>query len=182
MFARDKHKQSPQTEPPEIKRPRTAKHQRLGFASRLRNYFIAGILITAPVSITFWIAWNLISFIDGKVTPLIPPRWNPETYLPFGLPGLGLVFVFVVLAAIGFLTANLVGRMLMRRGEAMLARVPVVRSIYSATKQVFETVLAQKSTAFRQVALIEYPCRGTWAIGFITGQTVARFRSKPTTR
>jgi uncharacterized membrane protein len=178
MFARGKHKQSPRTKPPEIKRPRTSTRLRLGFASRLRNYFIAGILITAPVSITFWIAWNLISFIDGKVTPLIPPQWNPETYLPFGLPGLGLVFVFVVLAVIGFLTANLVGHMLMRRGEAILARVPVVRSIYSATKQVFETVLAQKSTAFRQVALIEYPCRGTWAIGFITGQTVGEVQEQ----
>jgi len=178
MFARGKDKKHPRTEPPEIKRSRTAAHLRLGFASRLRNYFIAGILITAPVSITFWIAWNLISFIDGKVTPLIPPRWNPETYLPFGLPGLGLVFVFVVLAIVGFLTANLVGHMLMRRGEALLARVPVVRSIYSATKQVFETVLAQKSTAFRQVALIEYPCRGTWAIGFITGQTVGEVQDK----
>jgi uncharacterized membrane protein len=154
------------------KRPPTPKHLRLGFAGRIRNYFIAGVLVTAPVSITFWIAWNLISFIDNRVTPLIPPQWNPETYLPFGLPGVGLVFVFVVLAIVGFLTANLVGHMFMRQGEALLARVPVIRSVYSATKQVFETVLAQSSTAFRQVALIEYPCRGTWAIGFITGQTV----------
>ncbi len=178
MLARGKDKKDSQRRPPVIKRRRRATRLRLRLVVRLRNYFIAGILITAPVSITFWIAWILISFIDGKVTPLIPPQWNPETYLPFGLPGLGLVFVFVVLALVGFLTANLVGNMLMRRGEALLARVPVVRSVYSATKQVFETVLAQKSTAFRQVALIEYPCRGTWAIGFITGQTVGEVQDE----
>ncbi|MDH3596043.1 MAG: DUF502 domain-containing protein [Rhodospirillales bacterium] len=160
------------TRPPRVKRPPTPKHLRVGFAARLRNYFLAGILVTAPLGITFWIAWNLIEFIDNRVTPLIPPRWNPETYLPFGIPGLGLVFAVLVLAAIGFLTAGFVGRGLTRTGERILARVPVVRSVYSATKQIFETVLAQKSNAFRQVCLIEYPSRGVWAVGFVTGQTV----------
>ncbi len=165
-------KKKPVTRPPRAKRPPTPKHLRVGFAARLRNYFLAGILVTAPLGITFWIAWNLIEFIDNRVTPLIPPIWNPETYLPFGIPGLGLVFAVAVLAAVGFLTAGFVGRGLTRTGERILARVPVVRSVYSATKQIFETVLAQKSNAFRQVCLIEYPSRGVWAVGFVTGQTV----------
>jgi uncharacterized membrane protein len=152
--------------------PPTPKHLHVGPAARLRTYFLTGILVTAPVSITIWIAWNLIDFIDSRVTPLIPPDWNPETYLPFSIPGLGVVAMVVALTLIGFVTAGLVGRVIMRRGEALLARVPVVRSVYSGTKQIFETVLAQQSTAFRQVCLIEYPKRGTWAVGFVTGQTV----------
>lgn len=160
------------TRPPKVQRPPTPKHLRVGFLTRLRNYFLAGILVTAPISITIWVAWNLINWVDDRVTPLIPPAWNPETYLPFSIPGLGLVFGFIFLATVGFFAAGLAGRSVMRYGERALAQVPVVRSVYSATKQIFETVLAQKSTAFRQVCLIEYPCRGTWAIGFITGQTV----------
>ncbi len=160
------------TKPPKVKRPPTPKHMRVGLLARLRNYFLAGILVTAPISITIWVAWNLIGWVDDRVTPLIPPAWNPETYLPFGIPGLGLIFAVIFLALVGFLAAGLVGRSIMRVGERLLAQVPVVRSVYSATKQIFETVLAQKSTAFRQVCMIEYPCRGTWAVGFITGQTI----------
>jgi uncharacterized membrane protein len=164
--------------PPEQNRPPKPEHLRLGLTARLRNYFLAGVLITAPVSLTIWIAWNLIDFIDSRVTPLIPPNWNPETYLPFSIPGLGVVAMVVVLTLAGFLAAGLFGRGIMRMGEAMLARVPVVRSLYSGTKQIFETVLAQQSNAFRQVCLIEYPRRGTWAVGFVTGQTVGEVQRR----
>ncbi len=164
--------------PPKVKRPRTPKRLRVSLARRTRNYFFAGILVTAPIGITFWIAWNLIEFIDNRVTPLVPPQWNPESYLPFSIPGLGLFLAFVVLTAIGFLTAGLVGRVLTSYGERILARVPVVRSVYGATKQIFETVLAQKSNAFRQVCLIEYPSRGIWAVGFVTGQTAGEVQAQ----
>jgi uncharacterized membrane protein len=169
---KQKDKKGKAKEAPTVARPPTPKHLRVGLMARLRNYFLAGILVTAPVSITIWIAWNLIGYIDDRVTPLIPPRWNPETYLPFGVPGLGVVAMVVVLILVGFFAAGLIGRMVMRRGEAVLARVPVVRSVYSGTKQIFETILAQQSNAFRQVCLIEYPRRGTWAVGFVTGETV----------
>jgi len=168
----------PATRPPRVKRPRTPRRLRIGLAIRIRNYFLAGILVTAPIGITFWIAWNLIQFIDNRVTPLIPPQWNPENYLPFSIPGLGLILAFIVLTVIGFLTAGLVGRVLTSYGERILARVPVVRSVYGATKQIFETVLAQKSNAFRQVCLIEYPSRGVWAVGFVTGQTVGEVQTQ----
>ena len=148
------------------------KDLRPGFAARMRNYFLAGVLVTAPVGITFWIAWNLVEFIDDSVMPLVPRAWNPETYLPFSLPGIGLIVAVVILILIGFATAGFLGRTITAQSERILARVPVVRSVYSATKQLFETVLAQKSTAFRQVALIEYPSRGVWAVGFVTGETV----------
>ena len=143
----------------------------IGLVARLRNYFLAGILITAPVTITFWLAWKVINFFDNNVTPFIPPRWNPETYLPFGIPGLGLVVAVATLILIGFLAAGIAGRLATRISERMVAAVPVARSIYSWTKQVFETVLSRKGTAFNEVVLVEYPCRGVWAIGFITGQT-----------
>jgi uncharacterized membrane protein len=146
-------------------------------AGRLRTYFLAGILVTAPASITFWLVWKFVTFVDNRVVPFIPPVWNPQTYLPFDLPGLGLVVSVVGLTFIGFLTAGITGRMITRLGERMLAQVPVVRSIYSALKQIFETVLAQKSNAFREVVLIEYPRKEVWAIGFMTGRTQGPVRS-----
>ena len=147
------------------------KAPKLRFLARLRNYFLAGIIVTAPISITIWLSWKFINFVDSSVRPWIPPKYNPETYLPIDLPGLGLVVVAVVLTAIGALAAGFFGRALVRTGERILARMPVVRSIYSALKQIFETVLAEKSRAFRQVVLIEYPRKGSWALGFATGTT-----------
>ena len=138
---------------------------------RIRRYFLAGFLVTAPLGITALIAWWIINFIDEWVTPLIPTKYNPETYLPFSLPGLGLLILFISLTLIGALTAGLMGRWVVRTGERILNRMPVVRSVYSAIKQIFETILAQQSNAFREAVLIEYPRRGIWAIGFITGTT-----------
>lgn len=142
---------------------------RLG--ARLRNYLLTGILVTAPIAITFYIAWLGINFVDSRVTPLIPEKYNPETYLPFDILGLGLVIVIIALTLVGWLTASFVGRLFLRTGERVLARMPVIRSIYGALKQVFETVLSHRSTAFREVVLIEYPRRGIWALGFLTGMT-----------
>ncbi len=145
---------------------------RRGPVARLRNYFLAGVLVAAPVGITFLLTWKVIAFIDDTFTPLLPPNWNPETYLPFSVPGLGLVVAVVFLTVAGFIATGIAGRALLRLGERLVAKVPVARSIYSWTKQVFETVLSQQSTAFNEVVLIEYPSRGIWAVGFITGQTV----------
>lgn len=144
---------------------------KMGFAGRFRAYLLAGIVITAPISITFYLAWLFVSFVDSKVTPLIPAAYNPTTYLPFGLPGLGLVIVIVALTLIGAMSAGFFGRMLMRFYERLLSRMPVLRSIYSATKQIIETVVAHQSTAFREAVLVEYPRRGIWCIGFLTGVT-----------
>nr|NIS41903.1 DUF502 domain-containing protein [Desulfuromonadales bacterium] len=143
--------------------------QRAGLLGRLRNYLFTGTLVTAPVAITMWLAWEFIRFVDDKVTPLIPPKWNPETYLPFGIPGMGLVIAVLSLTLIGFFAAGFVGRAIVRTGERILHGLPVVRGIYSALKQIFETVFKKQSQAFREVVLIEYPRPESWAIGFITG-------------
>ncbi len=143
----------------------------MGLLARMRAYFFAGILVTAPISITLYLAWLLVNFVDNRVTPLIPVKYNPETYLPFALPGLGLVVLFLALTLIGALTAGFLGRFFIRLSERMLGRMPVVRSVYNAVKQILETVLAQQSNAFREAVLVEYPRRGIWAIAFITGNT-----------
>lgn len=158
---------SDQTNPPD-QSPKPAKMSLMG---RVRAYFFAGILITAPISITLYLAWQLVTFVDNSVRPLIPVKYNPETYLPFGLPGLGLVVIFIVLTLIGAFTAGFVGRFFIRLSEELLGRMPVVRSVYNAVKQILETVLAQQSNAFREAVLVEYPRRGLWAIAFITGRT-----------
>jgi uncharacterized membrane protein len=149
----------------------------IGPMRNLRGYFLAGVLITAPIGITFYLAWLFVTWVDGKITPIIPTAYNPETYLPFGLPGLGLLIIAIVLTLVGALTAGMLGRLWVRASENVLARMPVVRSVYGAIKQIFETVLADKSNAFRKVVLFEYPRRGSWAIGFITGDTQGEVQS-----
>ncbi len=142
-----------------------------GIWGKIRGYLLAGVLVTAPLGITVYLAWLVVGFIDHSITSLVPDKYNPETYLPFSLPGLGVLILIVGLTLIGALTAGLLGRWLVHTGERILNRTPVIRSLYSATKQIFQTVLAQKSTAFREAVLVEYPRRGIWAIAFITGVT-----------
>jgi len=109
--------------------------------------------------------------VDSQAIPLLPAKYNPENYLPFSLPGLGLVIMLVILTFVGFLTANIFGRTLLKTGERLVNRMPVVRTIYGALKQVLETVLSQSSNSFRQAVLVEYPRRGIWTMAFVTGDT-----------
>lgn len=139
--------------------------------TRLRTYFLTGVIVTAPIGITFFLVWQFISFLDAVVAALVPARYNPETYLPFSIPGLGLLITLVFLTMVGMLAAGFAGRTLVRTGERLLSQMPVVRSVYGTLKQIFETVLAQSSRSFREVVLIEYPRRGIGAIGFVTGPT-----------
>jgi uncharacterized membrane protein len=150
-------------------------HVTLG--TRLRTYFLAGILITAPVSLTIYLAWLFVSYVDNQVFALLPAKYNPETYLPFSVPGIGLILIVVGLTMVGALTAGLLGRMLRQSMDAILNRLPIIRSLYSAIKQIMETVLANQSAAFREVVLLEYPRKGIWTIGFITGNTAGEIRS-----
>ena len=117
-------------------------------------------------------------FLDTHVAGLFPERYNPETYLPFSLPGLGLLVMLAFLTLVGMLTAGLAGRTLVRMGERLLSRMPVVRGVYGTLKQIFETVLAQSSRSFREVVLIEYPRRGVGAIGFVTGPTRGEIQAR----
>jgi uncharacterized membrane protein len=142
----------------------------VGLTQRLRNYLLAGIIVSAPITITLFIVWQALGYVDRTVTPFIPAAYNPENYLPFGLPGIGLVVILGLLTLIGWLAAGLVGRTVMSTGERLLDRTPIVRGIYSTLKQLFETALSQSSKTFREVVLIEYPRRGIWSIAFVTGE------------
>lgn len=152
--------------------------RQLSFAARVRAYFLAGILVVAPISITFYIAWGLLDFVDSRVTPLIPARYNPGTYLPFGVPGLGLIILCVVITLIGATTAGYLGRVLVRLSEGLVARTPVIRSIYGAVKQLVETVFGHKANAFRQVVLLEWPREGCWTIGFVANEPPGEVRAR----
>ena len=148
-----------------------APRQRSGIFTRLRNYFLTGIIVTAPIALTIYLTWQFVDWVDSQAIPLLPAKYNPENYLPFSLPGLGLVISIVILTFVGFLTANIFGRTLLKTGERLVNRMPVVRTIYGALKQILETVLSQSSNSFRQAVLVEYPRRGIWTVAFVTGDT-----------
>jgi uncharacterized membrane protein len=150
----------------------------MSLGARLRTYFFAGVLITAPISLTIYLAWLFITFVDERVFSVIPQQYNPETYLRFSIPGIGLLLALVGLTLIGALTAGILGRAVNSLFEGVLNRLPVIRSLYSAIKQIMETVLANKSAAFRECVLIEYPRKGIWTLGFITGTARGEVRER----
>ena len=139
--------------------------------TRLRNYFLTGFIVVAPLTITVYLIWTFIDWVDGWVIPYIPRVYNPETYLPFAIPGIGLLLAIVVITIVGFLTANFIGRSIVSAGERMLSRMPFIRNIYNGLKQIFQTVLSDTSESFKQVGLLEYPRQGLWAIVFIATET-----------
>ena len=146
--------------------------------TRLRNYLFAGVLVTAPISVTVYFTWSVVTWVDDKVAGALPDAYNPNAYLPFSLPGLGLVMLVGALIIIGFLTANLLGRTLVSLGERILARMPLIRIIYSGVKQILEALLQDKSKAFQEVVLLEFPRSGIWTLGFVVGQTQGEVRDK----
>jgi uncharacterized membrane protein len=141
---------------------------RTSFLGRFRNYFFTGIVIIAPVVITIWATIWFISFFDSWVKPVIPFNYNPDNYLPFTVPGTGLVVAVLIITTVGALGANLVGRTLLGWWDRVVQRTPVVRSIYKASKQIFETLFSQKGTNFKYVCLVEWPHKNMWTIAFVS--------------
>jgi uncharacterized membrane protein len=134
----------------------------------LRNSFFTGIVVATPVTVTIWLVYTFITFADRTVKPLIPRAYLPENYLPFAIPGFGLVVAMVALTLLGALAANIIGRSFLQFGERLVARVPFVREVYGVLKQVLETVFAANQKAFKEVVLLQYPRPGLWTVGFIT--------------
>jgi len=139
--------------------------------TKIRSWFLTGIIVMTPLILTIYVAWAFITFVDNLVVPLVPFDYRPSNYLPFSIPGLGLIIVFIFTTFVGLLATGLFGRTLIRIWENILNRMPVVRSVYSAIKQILETVMATQSDAFRQAVLVQYPRKDIWAIGFVTGST-----------
>ena len=134
---------------------------------RLRNYFLTGIVVAAPIGITIYLTWTFVHWVDSRVKPLIPNVYNPDNYLPFSVPGVGLLFAILIITLLGFLTANFVGKSVVGYGETLLDRMPLVRNLYRGLKQLFQTALSQTSRSFQKVAMVEYPTPGVWRIGFV---------------
>lgn len=151
---------------------------RMPVATRLRNNFLAGLIICAPIAITIWLTWTFIHWSDSWVRPYIPARWNPESYLNFAIPGFGLLIAVVLITVVGFLGKNLIGQSIVRFGESIVQRMPLVRTVYRSVKQIFETVLKEQANSFKKVGLIEYPGPGLWALIFIATDAKGEIASK----
>jgi len=141
----------------------------------LRKYFIAGLLVWLPLAATVLIIKLLIDLLD-KAILLFPPEWHPETLFGFSIPGFGIVIGVSILILTGAFAANLFGKKLVGIWEAVLGRIPLVRTIYTSVKQVLETLFASNSESFRRVVLIEYPRKGIWSLGFQTNEALAAAR------
>lgn len=149
-----------------------------GIATRVRNNFLTGLIICAPMAITIWLTWTFIHWADSWVKPYIPERYNPESYLKFAVPGFGLLIAVVFITIVGFLGRNLIGRSIVNFGESILRRTPMVRTVHSSIKQIFETVLQERSTTFKKVGLIQYPSPGLWSLVFIAGDAKGEIASR----
>jgi len=146
--------------------------------ARLRGYFLTGLIIVGPVAITIYVVWWFINLVDAWVKPLIPKAYLPETYLPFNVPGVGLIVGIFGLMVIGALTANLFGRTIVSYGEMMLDRMPVVRGVYRLLKQIFTTVFSKSGSSFKRVGVIEFPRKGLYALVFVSGDPPAEVKDK----
>ncbi|MBW0369587.1 DUF502 domain-containing protein [Ensifer adhaerens] len=158
-------------------------HSKRGYiGTRLRNYFLTGLIICAPVAITVWLVRTFIDWADGWVKPYLPNFYNPDTYSPVAIPGFGLLVAIFVITFVGFMTANLVGRSIVNFAESLLNRTPLVRTIYKSTKQIFQTVLQEQSSSFKKAGLIEYPSPGIWSLVFIAtdakGEIASKFKER----
>ncbi|XBQ15894.1 MAG: DUF502 domain-containing protein [Oceanicaulis sp.] len=136
----------------------------------LRNRFLTGVVVAAPIAITVWLIYTFVGFVDRVIKPLIPDRYNPESYLPFAIPGMGLLIAILGLTLLGALAANIFGRTLIDIGERIVNSVPLIRNIYSALKQIVETVFQGQQNSFKEVVLVEYPMKGSYAVAFVASR------------
>lgn len=136
--------------------------------AKLKTYFFTGILVTAPIAITLYLAWMAISYIDHLVADFIPAKYHPDS-LPY-IPGLGVVLLVIFFTVVGMFAANFIGRALADLGNRIISHTPFISGLYSAVRKILETLLGSGTNkAFRQAVLVEYPRRGLWTIAFITG-------------
>ena len=160
--------------------------RRKSFLSGLRNSFLTGVVVIAPVGLTVWLIWSVIGWVDGVVLPFVPSRYQPENILntflgldiQLQLRGLGVVFFLIFTTFVGWLAKGLLGRSLIRSAERFVNRMPVVRSIYSGVKQIAETVFSQADRSFEKACIVQYPRKGIWAVGFISTPAKGEIRAR----
>ena len=144
----------------------------------IRNNFITGLAVVLPVAVTIWAVWSFVGFVDARVLPFLPAKYNPMTYIDMNVRGLGVIVFLVFTTLIGSLTKGLFGRSLVRAGEGFVDRMPVVRSLYNGLKQIIETVVSQSSNSFERACLVEYPRKGIWAVAFISTSSSGELLTK----
>lgn len=154
--------------------------RRPGLLALLRSNFLAGLVVVAPIGITVWLIWTLTGWMDSWVLPMIPTPWRPEHYIGINLRGVGVVFFLFFTVLIGWLVKGWFGRSLLRTGEYLVGRTPIVRSVYGTLKQIAETILSQTEARFDRACLIEYPRKGLWGIGFVAGPAQGELPEKTT--
>ena len=149
--------------------------------ARMRANFLTGLVVIAPVGLTIWLIWTVVGWIDGWVLPLVPNSYQPDKFIQnllgldpevqINIRGIGVVIFLVFTMVVGWMAKGLIGRSLIRFGESLVERTPVVRSVYSGIKQISETVFAQSERSFETACIIEYPRKGIWALGFVSTTT-----------
>ena len=143
----------------------------------LRASFLTGLVVIAPIGLTAWLIWTVAGWVDGWVLPFVPSYLRPEQYVGFNVRGIG-VFIFLIFTVlVGWMAKGLIGRSLLRWGEHLVDRTPVVRSVYNAVKQIAETVFSQSDTSFDEACLVEYPRKGIWAIAFVSTSAKGEIRT-----
>ena len=141
---------------------------RRGLFGGLRASFLTGLVVVAPVALTIYLIWTVIGWIDSWVLPFVPAKYHPDQYIGINIRGVGVIIFLMFTVFIGWLAKGLLGRSIIRWGEHLVGRMPVVRSVYNGLKQIAETVFAQSETSFDKACLVEYPRKGIWAIAFVS--------------
>ena len=167
----------------------SSQYKKPGMLSALRSNFLTGLVVIAPVALTIWLIWSVIGWVDGVVLPFVPTPYQPEQFFKrvlgeetrVNIRGIGVVLFLLFTVIVGALAKGFIGRSLIRYGETVVARMPVVRSVYSGVKQLAETVFAQTDRSFEKACLVEYPRKDIWAVAFISTTAKGEIAANPKT-
>ncbi|NOQ80914.1 MAG: DUF502 domain-containing protein [Methylophaga sp.] len=143
----------------------------------MKKYLIAGLLVWMPLGITFLVVRAIVGFLDRTLL-LLPQAYQPDTLLGIHIPGLGVVLAVVLVLATGMVVANFLGKRIVAAWESLLARIPLVRTLYAGIKQIMEAVLATDAKSFSKVLLLEYPRKGVWSFAFMTSDSLGEVQEK----
>lgn len=136
-------------------------------ASYIRDCFLTGVLVTAPVALSLYFVWSILIWVDNSVGQIIPLRMTGSN----SIPGLGVIVAVTFFIVVGWFARNIIGSLFLKLSDYVMERLPLVKTIYGALKQVFEMVMGKQAQAFREVVMVEFPREGNWSIGFLAGKT-----------
>jgi uncharacterized membrane protein len=142
----------------------------------IRKWLLAGLLVIVPVMVTIWVLDWIVSSLD-KTLQILPAAWHPDKLIGFHIPGFGVLLALAILLVVGAAASNFLGKKLVSWWDALLNRIPVVRSIYSSVKQVSDTLFSDSGNAFRTAVLVQWPRENVWTIAFITGTPIGEVAS-----